>query len=114
MALPKSFDDLLAQAELPVLVDFWAEWCAPCHALAPTVAQIAREFKGRLLVIKVNVDEKPQISEKYRIQSIPTLIVFSRGEPIARESGALPYPMLRQFVEGALARGAATPSGSPS
>jgi thioredoxin 1 len=111
MALPKSFDDLLAQAELPVLVDFWAEWCGPCHTLAPTVAQLAREYKGRLLVIKINVDEKQQIAAKYRIQSIPTLILFDKGEAVARQSGALPYGALRQFVDGALAAHGAS-SGS--
>jgi thioredoxin len=108
MALPKSFDELVSGSELPVLVDFWAEWCGPCHALAPSVAQIAREYKGRLVVVKVNVDEKPQLAAKHRIQSIPTLIVFHRGRALARRSGALPYNALRQLVDEALASSAAS------
>lgn len=110
MPLPKSFDDLLAQADVPVLVDFWAEWCGPCHVLAPTIAQIAREYKGRLIVIKVNVDEKPRIAAAYQIQSIPTIIIFRDGQPVARQSGALPFGALRKLVDEALATGAASGS----
>jgi thioredoxin 1 len=102
MPLPKSFDDLLTQSELPVLVDFWAEWCGPCHALAPTIAQIAREYKGRMLVVKVNVDERQSVAARYQIQSIPTVMIFHQGRTLARQSGALPYPALRQMVEHAL------------
>jgi thioredoxin 1 len=103
MPLPKSFEDLVTQSEVPVLVDFWAEWCGPCHALAPTIEQIAREYKGKLLVVKVNVDEKQQVAARYQIQSIPTIMLFHRGRTLARQSGALPYPALRQMVDSALA-----------
>jgi thioredoxin 1 len=102
MSLPKSFDELIGRSETPVLVDFWAEWCGPCRMLAPAIAQIAKEFKGRLVVVKVNVDERPQIAARYGIQSIPTLMIFDRGRAVARRSGALPYGELRRLVEEAL------------
>lgn len=97
--LPKSFHDLLRAADRPILVDFWAEWCAPCRMLNPVLKQIARDFKDRLLVIKVNVDEKPHIAEEYQIRSIPTLILFERGKPKWRVSGALPYSELKAQLE---------------
>ena len=97
--LPRSFNDLITQSELPVLVDFWAEWCGPCHMLAPTIEQIARDYKGKLLVVKINVDEKPQISRQYGIQSIPTVMIFHRGKTLMQQSGALPYETLKQMID---------------
>jgi len=105
-ALPRSFNDLVQQSELPVLVDFWAEWCSPCRMVAPVVEQIAREYRGKLLVVKINVDEKPHVSAQYSVQSIPTLMIFHRGRVLMREAGALPYGPLRQRVDQALAQAA--------
>jgi thioredoxin len=103
MALPSSFNELIQQSEQPVLVDFWAPWCGPCHTIAPSIAQIAKEYKGKLLVVKINVDEKPQISAQYRIQGIPTIMIFHKGRQLMRESGALPYTALKSAVERAVA-----------
>ncbi|MBN1350774.1 thioredoxin [candidate division KSB1 bacterium] len=97
--LPKSFEQLIRQSEKPILVDFWAEWCGPCRMVSPAIQRIAGEFKGSLLVIKVNVDEKPHIASQYQIQSIPTIMMFHRGQVTMRQTGALPYEMLRQEVE---------------
>jgi thioredoxin len=97
--LPSSFNDLVRDSDLPVLVDFWAEWCGPCKMVAPVIEQLAREFKGRIRVVKVNVDEKPQISAQYGIQSIPTIMLFHRGKVLMRQSGALPFGALKQMIE---------------
>ncbi len=98
-SLPSSFDQLLQTSDRPVLVDFWAEWCGPCHALAPTLKAIAGEFKGKMFVVKINVDEKPAIASQYQISSIPTLILFSKGTILWRTAGALPYNALKAELE---------------
>ena len=102
--LPKSFDELIRNSPLPVFVDFWAEWCGPCRTVAPSVKQLADELKDRLLVIKINVDEKPGISAQYGIQSIPTFMIFYKGKAVSRFSGAMPYPALKQEVEKSLSQ----------
>jgi thioredoxin 1 len=91
-----SFDELLRTHPLPILADFWAEWCGPCKTIAPVIKQIAADFKGRLTVVKVNVDERPQIAAEFGIQGIPTLILFANGKPLWRISGALPYEQLKR------------------
>lgn len=101
---PKSFDELIQTSEVPVFVDFWAEWCGPCRMVAPSVKQLAEELAGRLTVIKINVDEKPVIASQYGIQSIPTFMIFYQGKAVTRFSGAMPYPMLKQEVEKSLSK----------
>ncbi len=96
--LPKSFNQLIQQSELPVVVDFWAEWCGPCRMVSPALEKIAQEFKGKLLVIKVNVDQKPNIAAQYQVQSIPTIMMFHHGMPKMRLVGALPYEALKQEI----------------
>jgi len=95
----KSFEDLIVQSDKPVLVDFWAEWCGPCRMVVPVIEQIAKEYGGRLTVIKVNVDEKPQIAQMYGIRSIPTIMLFWQGQPIMRVVGALSFAQLKQQIE---------------
>ena len=85
----EEFDKLIAQDEL-ILVDFWATWCAPCRMLAPVIEQIAEQYQGRLIVAKVDVDEQNDLASQYGIQSIPTVMVFQKGEVRAREVGAKP------------------------
>jgi len=97
--LPKSFNDLIQQSDLPVLVDFWAEWCGPCKMVSPAIQQIAGEFKGRLLAIEVNVDQKQHVAAQYQIQSIPTIMMFYKGKIIMRLTGALPYEALKTKIQ---------------
>ena len=97
--LPKSFDDLINQSELPVLVDFWAEWCGACKMAAPVIKQVSTAFKGKLVTIKVNVDQKPVIASQYQISGIPTLMMFHRGKVLFRLSGAVPFDTLKREIE---------------
>jgi thioredoxin 1 len=98
-SLPKHFEELLKVSEKPVLVDFWAAWCGPCKMVSPSIEKLAKEYKGRLTTVKVNVDEKQHIAAKYQIQSIPTIMMFWEGEPIMRLQGALPYDALKDNIE---------------
>ena len=89
------FDEQVLRSEQPVLVDFWAEWCGPCHAIAPVLDQIAQE-RSDLKVVKLNIDEEPSIAQRYGVMSIPTLILFKDGEPQAAAVGAMPKSMLEE------------------
>jgi thioredoxin 1 len=95
----KEFKQLVAESELPVVVDFWAEWCGPCHMLAPSVAQLARDFAGRAVVAKLNADEYPEILDHYGIRGIPTLIYFKDGREADRVIGVNPYGTLKNKLE---------------
>ena len=83
-----TFDETIAGADTPVLVDFWAEWCGPCKMIAPTLAEIASEQKGKLAIGKLNVDDNPDTARRFDVMSIPTLLVFKGGEPVKRLVGA--------------------------
>ena len=85
-----NFEDEVLKSEIPVLVDFWASWCGPCKMLAPTVAQIAEEYSGKIKVGKVNVDEEESLSREYGIVSIPTVILFKNGKPEKTSIGFVP------------------------
>ena len=91
----QNFDEQVLGSEQPVLVDFWAEWCGPCHAIAPVLDQIAEE-RSDLRVVKLNIDEEPAIAQRYGVMSIPTLILFKDGEPAAAAVGAMPKSMLEE------------------
>ena len=103
-SLPKSFDDLIAISDRPVLVDFWAEWCGACKMLSPTLQKIASEYKGRIVTVKVNVDRKPQLASRFQVSGIPTVILFAGGNAVMRFSGALPYDQFKRQVDQALAK----------
>ncbi len=83
----ETFSSTVGTGDLPVLVDFWAEWCPPCRALLPTIDRLAGETQGRAIIGKVNVDEAPEIARDYRVQSIPTLIIFKNGREVDRMVG---------------------------
>lgn len=93
-----SFATEVLQATVPVLVDFWAEWCGPCKMIAPTVETVAQEFAGKIKVAKVNVDENSKISSDYSIRGIPTLLLFNNGKIIATRTGALTKSQLVDFI----------------
>jgi thioredoxin 1 len=85
-----TFEQEVLKSETPVLVDFWAEWCGPCHAVSPVLDRIADERAGELKLVKVNIDEEPDIASRYGIASIPTMVLFKDGEPAAAAIGAQP------------------------
>jgi len=91
-----TFDRDVLQSDVPVLVDFWAPWCGPCRAVAPTVDEVATEFQGKAKVYKVNVDEQPEIAAKYGVQSIPTLTIFKGGKVADQIVGSVPKQIIVQ------------------
>jgi thioredoxin 1 len=93
-----TFETEVLQSEKPVIVDFWAEWCGPCHAVAPVLDEIARERADDLRVVKVNIDEEPALAQRYGIMSIPTIVLFKSGEPAAAALGAQPKRMLERSL----------------
>jgi thioredoxin 1 len=99
-----AFEQMVLKARIPVLVDFWAPWCGPCHAIAPILDKLAREFAGRIRVAKVNVDENPHYAGIYGIQGIPTLLLVHNGQVIDRVVGIVPEQYLRAKVEHQLLR----------
>ena len=89
-----SFETEVLKSSVPVLVDFWAAWCGPCRVIAPVVDQLAVEYQGKLKVVKVDVDENQDVPMRYRVQSIPTLLLFKGGLEVERLIGAAPKPMI--------------------
>lgn len=97
-----SFATEVLASLVPVLVDFWAEWCTPCKMIGPLVEESATTYAGRLKVAKLNVDDNPAIASRYRVRSIPTLLLFKDGVPVATQIGALSKTQLAAFIEGNL------------
>ncbi len=97
------FDTVVMKSQIPVVVDFWAEWCSPCRALAPTLDQLAIDFDGKILVVKVNVDQEPDLAMNYNVQSIPTLLFVKNGELQDQAVGNLALNKLHDIVNKVLA-----------
>ena len=102
-----TFAEVVEKATTPVLLDLWAPWCGPCRAVSPALENLAREYAGRLKLVKVNVDEAPGTARRFNAQSIPTMLLLDQGEPRARQVGAAPEDALRRWLDAALAN---TPS----
>src|SRR5512146_769891 len=90
-----AFEKTVLQSSLPVIVDFWAEWCGPCKMVAPTLEKLAKELAGKVIVAKVNTDENPEWAGRYGVQGIPTMLFIINGKIVHRQVGALPESMLR-------------------
>ena len=94
-----NFADTVLKSDKPVLVDFWATWCGPCRAIAPTIEQMASEFEGRAVIGKLDVDENPQVAMQFGIRSIPTILFFKDGRPVDQLIGAVPKKALADRLE---------------
>lgn len=97
-----TFDEEVRKSEIPVVVDFWAEWCAPCRQIAPALEEIAEELGGRVKIVKVNVDENMKTAQELRIRGIPALFMFKDGQVVSNKTGAAPKAALQSWIVGAL------------
>ena len=93
------FNERVLESELPVIVDFWADWCAPCRQVAPVLDELAQTYDGRVVIAKVNVDNELDLARDYEIRSIPTFVFFRDGQVVGRVSGALPRAQFAQHVD---------------
>lgn len=98
-----TFEDVVIGSEVPVLVDFWADWCAPCKIIAPIVEELAGEYDGKVKFAKLDVDSNPRIATQYGIRGIPTLLIFSGGSPVDQVVGAVPKSTLKGRLDKAIA-----------
>lgn len=98
-----NFQKDVLEAEVPVVVDFWAEWCGPCRMIGPSLEEIANELAGKVTITKLNIDENPELAAKFGVRSIPTLMIFKDGEVADVKVGALPKTALSHWIHGAVA-----------
>lgn len=94
----QDFDGEVLQSDLPVVVDFWAEWCAPCRAIAPIISELAGEYGDRVKIVKMNVDESPQTPGRYGVRAIPTILAFQGGQVVGQLQGARPRAAFEELV----------------
>jgi thioredoxin 1 len=93
-----NFDEAI-KSDKPVLVDFWAEWCGPCKMIGPVVEELAGDYEGKAVIAKINVDENPQVTARFGVRSIPTLLVFKNGQVVDKQVGAVPKSVLSQKIQ---------------
>ena len=94
-----SFENDVVKSATPVFVDFWAPWCGPCRSVAPIVEELASQYQGKVKVAKINVDDSPEVAQKFMVTSIPTFILFKNGEAADRTMGAMPKGQFQQFID---------------
>ena len=97
-----NFEKDVLGADQPVLVDFWAEWCGPCKQIGPALEEIAGEMAGKITIAKLNIDENPNVPQKYGVRGIPTMMIFSGGQVAATKVGALPKGMIAEWIESSI------------
>ena len=107
MAAPIKVSDASFKADVldsktPVVVDFWAEWCGPCKQIAPALDELAGELGGKVTIAKINIDENPQIPQKYGVRGIPTMMIFQQGQVAATKVGALPKSKIKEWIESSV------------
>ena len=105
-----TFAEVVEQAPIPVIVDLWATYCAPCRMVSPALERVARDLAGRIKLVKVDVDAAPRVAQRFSVQAVPTLLLMKDGQVIAHRAGAVPAAELRRWVEDAL--GQRSPAGS--
>jgi len=101
-ATDTNFDEVVLQSDKPVLVDFWAEWCGPCRMIGPIVKEMADDYEGKAIMVKVDVDSNPGVAQRFGIRNIPTLLFFKEGQNVDKQVGAVPKKILSAKLEALL------------
>ncbi len=102
MVTKNNFDSEVMKSEVPVVADFWAEWCGPCRVIAPILRDLATVYSDRIKVAKINVDQEPDLAFQFNVSSIPTLIIFKKGQVVKQQIGAMPRPALEKLIKDIL------------
>ncbi len=97
-----NFEEVVLQSSMPVLIDFWAEWCGPCRIVAPLIEELSAEYEGRAVLAKMDVDSNPVVPSQYGIRNIPTILFFKNGEVVDKQVGAVPKTVIAQKIDALL------------